>query len=124
MSFGSYLCGLNYHNGRSITHGRFTLRWADSKQATSKLRAGSHYAQIESRSVTFPDQTMSRGEAYGLKKYIKNNRPLKKVRPLDGSLDRAFCSTQTWLERLNSWPHNFLKVLPPRLFWRRCHVDF
>ena len=36
-----------------------------------KLRAGSHYAQVERRSVTFVDQTMSRGEAFGLKKYIK-----------------------------------------------------
>ena len=35
------------------------------------LRAGSHCAQVERRSVTFPDQTMSRGEACGLKKYIK-----------------------------------------------------
>ena len=31
----------------------------------------------------------------------------KKVRPLDGTL----------LEKFNSWRHNFLKVLPPRLFW-------
>ena len=34
-------------------------------------RAGSYYAQIERRSVTFMDQTMSRGEAFGLKKCIK-----------------------------------------------------
>jgi len=48
----------------------------------------------------------------------------KKVRPLDGSLGQAFCSTQTLLERPNSWRHNFLKVLPPRLFWRQRPLDF
>ena len=136
-----------------------------------ELRAGLDYAQVERRSVTFLDQTMSRGEAFGLKKYIKiihlkllaghSVKPQrtspkakphticknlkseiclfhltvqilsdfeyfneKKVRPLDGSLGRAFCSTQTLLERPNSWRHNFLKVLPPRLFWRRCPLDF
>jgi hypothetical protein len=31
----------------------------------------SNYAQVERRSVTFLDQTMSRGEAFGLNKYIK-----------------------------------------------------
>jgi hypothetical protein len=35
------------------------------------LRATSDYAQVERRSVTFMDQTMSRREAFGLKKYIK-----------------------------------------------------
>jgi hypothetical protein len=35
------------------------------------LRAGSDYVQVERRSVTFLDQTMSRGEVFGLKKYIK-----------------------------------------------------
>jgi len=89
------------------------------------LRAGSDYAQVERRSVTFLDQTMSRGEVFGLKKYIKiihcevlNILMEKRVGPLDGSLGRAFCSTQTLLERPNSWRHNFLKVLPPMLFWR------
>ena len=32
-----------------------------------EVRAGSHYAQV----VTFSDQIMSRGEAFGLKMYIK-----------------------------------------------------
>jgi hypothetical protein len=83
----------------------------------NKIRAGSHYAQVERRSVTFLDQTMSRGEAFGLKKYAKIYNPLLKiVRPLDGSLGQAFCSTQTLLERPNSWCQNFLKVLPPKLF--------
>ena len=85
----------------------------------NNLRAGSHYAQVERRSVTFMDQTMSRGLAFGLKKYIKiiHLKNLldfeyfneKKVRPLDGNLGRAFCSTQTLLKRPNSWRHNFLK---------------
>jgi hypothetical protein len=35
------------------------------------MRVGSDYAQVERRSVTFLDQTMLRGEAFGLKKYIK-----------------------------------------------------
>jgi hypothetical protein len=39
--------------------------------ATPNVRAGSDYAQVERRRVTFLDQTMSRGEAFGLKKYIK-----------------------------------------------------
>ena len=66
---------------------------------THRLRAGSHYAQVERRSVTFMDQTMSRGEAFGLKKYTKitnlKNLPdfeyfnEKKVRPLDRSLGAA-----------------------------------
>ena len=34
------------------------------------FRVGSHYAQVERRSVTFPEQTMLKGEAFGLK-YIK-----------------------------------------------------
>ena len=41
---------------------------------------------------------------------------VKKVRPLDGSLGRAFYLTQSLLERPNSWRHNFPKVLPPRLY--------
>ena len=68
---------------------------------------------------------MFRGEAFGLKnKYfeifqcqILNISMKKKVRPLDGSVGRAFCLTQTLLERPNSWRHNFLKVLPPRILW-------
>ena len=36
----------------------------------------------------------------------------KKFGPLDESLSRAFCSTQTLLESPNTWRHNFLKVLP------------
>ena len=32
------------------------------------LRAGPDYAQVNRRSVTFLDQTISRGEAFGLKK--------------------------------------------------------
>jgi hypothetical protein len=40
-------------------------------QHVAYLRAGSHYAQVERRSVTFIDQTMSRGEAFGLQEYIK-----------------------------------------------------
>ena len=36
----------------------------------SIVRAGLDYAQVERRSVTFLDQTMLRGEAFGLKKYI------------------------------------------------------
>jgi hypothetical protein len=96
--------------------------------------------------VLGPVQTMSksRGEAslfwtklcgeeksLGWKKYIKiihcqilNILNEKKVLPLDGSLGQAFCSIQTLLERPNSWRHNFLKVLPPRLFWRRRPLDF
>ena len=35
------------------------------------IRASSDYAQVERRSVTFLDQTMSRGEAFGLEKYNK-----------------------------------------------------
>ena len=80
------------------------------------------------------DQTMSRGEAFGLKKYIKiihlkslsdfEHFNEKKVWPLDGSLGLAFCSTQILLERPNSWRHSFLKVLPPRLFWRQRPLDF
>ena len=35
------------------------------------LRPASHYAQVERRSVAFLDQTISRGEAFGLKKHIK-----------------------------------------------------
>ena len=41
------------------------------ESTTITLRASSDYAQVERRSVTFLDQTMSRGEAFGLKKYIK-----------------------------------------------------
>ena len=87
--------------------------------STLGLRASSDYAQVEKRSVTSLDQSMSRGEAFGLKIYIKiihlkhlSNFEYfnEKIRPLDGSLDRAL------LERPNSWRHNFLKVLPPRLF--------
>jgi hypothetical protein len=35
------------------------------------VRAGPNYAQVERRSVIFLDQTMSTGEAFGLKKYTK-----------------------------------------------------
>jgi hypothetical protein len=66
----------------------------------SRLRASSDYAQVERRSVTFMCQTMSRGEAFRLKKYIKiiqcqilNILMEKKVRPLNGSLGRPkLCS--------------------------------
>ena len=39
--------------------------------STLGLRASSDYAQVEKRSVTSLDQSMSRGEAFGLKIYIK-----------------------------------------------------
>jgi len=39
------------------------------KLQDSTLRAGSDYVQVERRSVTFLDQTMSRGEVFGLKEY-------------------------------------------------------
>jgi hypothetical protein len=63
---------------------------------------------------------------------IHENNPLldfeycngKKVRSLNESLGRAFCSTQTLLERPNSWRHNFLKILPPKLFWKGRPLDF
>ena len=35
------------------------------------LSAGSDYTQVERTSVTFLDQTILRGEAFRLKKYIK-----------------------------------------------------
>ena len=38
---------------------------------TGRILDGSHYAQVERRSVTFPNQTMSRGEAFGLKNCIE-----------------------------------------------------
>ena len=37
----------------------------------STLRAGTDYAQVKRRSVTLMDQTMLRGEAFGLKRCIK-----------------------------------------------------
>ena len=42
-----------------------------TRVASDPMKAGSHYTQVERRSVTFPDQTMLRGEAFGLKKYIE-----------------------------------------------------
>jgi hypothetical protein len=47
--------------------------WFKQRDNTTswRLRAGSDYAQVERRSVTFLDQTMSRGEAFGLNIYIK-----------------------------------------------------
>ena len=36
-----------------------------------QVMASSHYAQVERRSVTFQDQTMSRAEAFRLRNYIK-----------------------------------------------------
>jgi hypothetical protein len=95
------------------------------------LRTGSDYAQVERRSVTFLDQTMSRGEAVGLKNYIKDN-PLSHFEYFNEKefglstevWVEPFCLTQTLLERLTSWRHNFLKVLPPTLFWRRRLLDF
>ena len=40
------------------------------------------------------------------------------------NLGQAFCSTQTLHEKPNSWRHNFLKVLPHRLFWKQRPLDF
>ena len=37
----------------------------------SLIRVSSDYAQVERRSVTFLNQTMSRGEVFRLKKYFK-----------------------------------------------------
>jgi hypothetical protein len=45
--------------------------WSCHYTVVRGLRAGSDYAQVERRSVTFLDQSMSRGEAFGLKKYMK-----------------------------------------------------
>ena len=73
----------------------------------------------------FFDQTMLRGEAFGLKNYIKviqcqiSNILMKK----NSASQRKFGSS-ILLERPNSWRHNFLKVLPPRLFLRRRPLDF
>ena len=49
----------------------FSVPALEKKKTIAILRAGSNYAQVERRSITILDQTMSRGEAFGLKKYIK-----------------------------------------------------
>ena len=129
-----HMLGLEYVNFTRDSVGRFSklplLQRAGSWLSWLRLRAGSDYAQV-GRSVNLLDQTMSRGEAFGLKKYFKNNSLSyfeyfngKKVWPLDGSLGRAFWWKWTLLERPNSWRHNFPKVLPLRLFWRWHPLDF
>ena len=40
------------------------------------------------------------------------------------SASRRKFGSSILLERPNSWRHNFLKVMPPRLFWRRHPLDF
>ena len=47
-----------------------TFRGTDAHNLRN-VRAASHYSEVERRSVTFPDHTMSRGEAFGLEKNIK-----------------------------------------------------
>ena len=47
----------------------YLITWILSAEH-ERLRASSDYAQVERRSVTFLDQTLSRGEAFGLKKSI------------------------------------------------------
>jgi hypothetical protein len=60
------------------------------------LRAGSDYAQVERRSVTFLDQTMSRGEAFRLKRYIKIINCLI----LNILIEKKFgLSTEVWVEQ-------------------------
>ena len=88
------------------------------------LKVGSDYAQVERRSVTILDQTMSRGVTFGLKKCIK----IIHCHNLNILMEKKFgLSIEVWVEHLlekpNSWRHNFLKVLPPRLFWRRHPLD-
>jgi len=80
-----------------------------------------------------PVHTMpkSRGEASLLwTKLCREEKPLGLKSILKQSIvkkslasRRKFGSTQTLLERPNSWRHNFLKVLP-RLFWRRRPLNF
>jgi hypothetical protein len=64
-------------------------------KTTSHLRAGSDYAQVERRSVAFLDPTMSRGEAFGLEKYIK----IIHYQILNISMINKFgLSTDVWVE--------------------------
>ena len=48
-----------------------TFKIACNIKPVFTVTAGSDYAQVERRSVTFLHQTMSRGEAFGLQKYIE-----------------------------------------------------
>jgi hypothetical protein len=58
--------------------------------------AGSDYAQVERRSVTFLDQTMSRGEAFGMKIYIK----IIHCQILNILMKKKFgLSTEVWVEQ-------------------------
>ena len=65
------------------------------------LRAASDYAQVERRSVTFLDQTMSRGEAFGLKFYSK----IIHLKPLAGH------SVKPQKTRPKTKPHTICKNL-------------
>jgi hypothetical protein len=58
------------HGDSLVVHKQVRRRSPPSFVVTP-IRDGLDYAQVERRSVTFVDQTMSRGEAFGLKKYIK-----------------------------------------------------
>ena len=71
----------------------FTLSLITRKGVS--FRAGSDHAQVKRRSVTFWDQTMSRGEAFGLKKYIK----IIHTQILNILMKKKFgLSTKVWVE--------------------------
>ena len=54
----------------------------------------------------------SRGEAFGLEKYIKISQcQILNVFGKKSSASRQKCGLRILLERPNSWHHNFLKVL-------------
>ena len=100
---------------------------------------GPNYIYV-SLSCTFlgPVQTMpkSRGEAsffwtklcweekpLGWKSILIHHRILN-ILMKKSSASRQKFGSSILLERLNSWRHSFLKVLPPRLPWRRHPLDF